>query len=193
MQVPYQLYVHMKNPRLQLPPPEESEQGARLSMQNAHRHAACAELLAAKEFYENAVAHLVLAVEEAAKSLYLWFHSVGVNLSKGGLQQALRNHKVRLDIASTALLFAWMRPLHIAKFLHIGPVSENDLQRIVADYSVSNEDIAWLKSANNRKQLGLYVDYGDEKWRTPTELTQADYDQAKPLVDRILKDISWGT
>ncbi len=99
---------------------------------------------------------------------------------------------MRLDIALTAIVLAWMRPFHLAKTLSIGSLDKQTLQSILDKHSISSEEIAWLRIANQIKQNGLYVDYSDNGWTTPSDATREEFEMGRKITDRMLLHTSWG-
>src|SRR5258708_40022994 len=96
-----------------LPKSADSASGALLSLTNAHRHLHAADVLADERLFGSATSHVILALEELAKSWALTLMSMGFDLPKEMLANVLRRHDVRHTIKFGLLFSAMIQGLRV--------------------------------------------------------------------------------
>ncbi|HEU0079587.1 MAG TPA: hypothetical protein VFQ76_18155 [Longimicrobiaceae bacterium] len=185
------------------PPQKHAWDGAQFASRNADYHRACAEALAAHELHGAAVSHLVLATEEAIKSLSFLMTAIGLPLPPEDARKLLTNHKTRHAIAGLSQIVIDFVAKSPAPQIVVaeGEVPEADLiltvmQDMVAGWghyaagphdSGFERDLLWWQVADAQKQAGMYVDYAPQGWTTPTEVSKADYEATAGSVARFFE------
>ncbi len=95
LQVSRRIETNMNRRSFRVPSADESRQGYVLALFNARRHLIYAEILNANNQHGVAVAHLVLAGEEAIKILALFLVSEGLAPREAFLRELLTRHAPR--------------------------------------------------------------------------------------------------
>lgn len=183
-----------------LPPQEHAWDGACLALRNADYHRSCAEILAEHEKFGAAVSHLVLATEEAIKSLSHLSAAIGLPLPQADARRLLTNHRARHVMAALAYalndfisrslvsseipaagnspsvdaVFAGVEQLLVRWSDYLADMRGSEIER----------DVAWWETANSLKQIGMYVDYSASGWNTPLEIDRAAYETSAAVVAR---------
>jgi AbiV family abortive infection protein len=182
------------------PPRNSASTGARLSLQNARRHRAGANLLASEGHYGLAVSHLVLATEEAIKSISFLVIALGLRLPEPDVRKILTNHRARHLLAAASQVIASFTPSAVAAIKDaMGDEIPPDPQLLLGmmtdqfrgfqSYLEGPHDpmllreIEWWQSADRLKQRGLYADYSGGEWQTPDAIAEDEFVLATNIVD----------
>src|SRR5258706_2645747 len=91
----------------------DAGKGALLSLTNARRHLRAADVLGDQGLFGSASSHVVLALEELAKSWVLTLMIMGVDLPKKMLADVLWRHDVRHSITFGFLFSGLMEGLRL--------------------------------------------------------------------------------
>jgi AbiV family abortive infection protein len=189
-----------------LPPASETLEGARLALENADSHRACATSLAAIGQYGFAISHLVLATEEAVKSFTHFLSGIGLALPEADLRRLLTNHKARHAVALLSRILSDFigRTVDVRSMFGTDelPSSEAFLSEIPAIYAGLQAylagahdpeftfDLEWWERANSLKQAGMYVDYESATgWRSPSSFSEREYQESATSVDRFFSAV----
>jgi hypothetical protein len=73
------------------------------------------------------------------------------------------------------------------RFCGIGSLLHNAYREIVFADSEKKDFLDWLDNADKLKNDGFYVDYKNDKWKFPSDLTVTDYQTALRYANLILK------
>lgn len=160
--------------------------GARYALQNARSLQKAAAVLANQLDYGYAASLLILASEEAVKSIDLFVKHSGILGGGGLLSDTTKNlHKER---HSTAKIL-------ISVVSYLGDTAESELtdevfreaiidviKNFISDTKNKNLNPKLIQMrefwgrANHIKNSGFYVDKGVRKWSTPGQFSRADYE-----------------
>ena len=192
-----------------LPTLHEAADGSRLSLANAEQHFTCAEHLATSAFWGIASSHLVLALEEGQKAYILSLLAAGVPSEDLNLRLVLSHHGTRHSLAFWDIFalvnFEIMSRQKAQTDTRFGlepeekPPDEarkawfDGVQREVQDLTKAtpdtNDDLAafdWIRSANQLKNQGFYVDFRHGTWHTPVSISAELYQRGKKVSRRFL-------
>lgn len=165
-----------------LPAKSDLAKGARLALTNARRHLRVADLLGNNRLFGPASTHVILALEELAKSLVLTFITMGVDVPKSLLGDVMKRHSTRHDLTLGILFSQVIRSLvftaiarasrseSVGSIEQIQKALEKEVRFAGSASSRTNSYNAileWILDANDSKNLGLYVDFDGEKWTHP--------------------------
>lgn len=170
-----------------LPTPEEAFAGVPLAIANAERHLATADLLAERGEHGQAVAHLVLSLEESDKSRVLgmlWLDEG--DLTEEEARKRLFDHATRneaafakswtIGVVWTASAVAWSDQV-------AGRTRTTDA-KIWEDAIAQHPEALpadWPETAGRMREAGLYVDLQDDgTWHTPADISVGDYQRLRP-------------
>lgn len=194
-------------PSLKLPSASQAKSGYPLVLINARRHLTCAEILAANDQHGSAVAHLVLATEEAVKAVALFMVSEGLAPRQMTLRALLTQHGTRQLMGFLAgvldfLATGWGR---IATRLNEDfPDRSSEAYRDaraerVAEFVAELNRVAdaprgqtgimmldWWNRANALKQRGLYVDFRRGTWIGPDTVSADEYATSHEFVMEVV-------
>lgn len=197
------LSTSISDRKLPYPPQEHAWDGAQLAIRNSDFHRSSAEILAAHQKYGAAVSHLVLATEEAIKSLSFLMAAIGLPLPPEDARKILTNHKARHMLAVACHVindFVARSPVPGTLLAHEGVPGPDLMMTTVWELlggwssyvSGSHDpefegDIGWWETANSLKQAGMYVDYTAAGWETPLEIGQSAYESSAAVVTRFFE------
>lgn len=180
--------------------------GACFSFENGKNHLVLSESAASLEFYGFAVSHIILASEELIKALVL----IGLNgdrefICPAERDKIFKNHSFKhfnieeffLSLTgyyindyeynwqhyfftpSNALNKFQSTSLFLSKALKLGELTGEESEMLSE----------LMKSANNLKNKGFYVDYQGD-WKVPEDVDKICYQKYKNLTDQLLQFIS---
>ncbi len=191
----------------------DAGKGALLSLTNAHRHLHAADVLGDEGLFGSASAHVILALEELAKSWALTLMFIGFDLPKRMLADVLKRHDVRHSITFGFLFNAMIQGLRARAEVRVQKrhrvknfppelrdefVTELKLEFKSLGSGHRGENpliilIEWTGGASDLKNQGLYVDFDGERWTHPRRITQkrfaAGFVLASMLIKRLGKTI----
>jgi len=157
------------------PSKRESFEGAVLCLENARRLLKASEL-SAKDSYGPATSLAVFSGEEAVKGNTYLLKWIGLDKHNRKVVHKLliSSHQLRHE---TSLAVDGVADLVSGNFSNLAENTE-----------------AW-QTAEEAKQSGFYVDFGDEGWETPNEVTKAEYrtyhEAAERRITGLDQSISW--
>jgi AbiV family abortive infection protein len=161
---------------------------------NSHRHFRCATILAGEKEYGVARSHLVLAREEAFKSLILFLRAHMGKLSSDSLTSLFRDHRSRLEGAQnlTALIALMKKIIMMAQktenrvklLKSFGHWAKRETRSKRSRIFIENE---WWKNAGLLRSEGFYVDWSGEKWKTPAQITRTQYAKSEIIVSQFIE------
>lgn len=193
---------------MQIPTPAEARDGCQLALENAVRHLRCGEALALSQEYGIATSHMVLAAEEALKSIVLAMLGDGIDLPPSAVASILTQHKPRLIVGALLTLMqflttSWVNLITSLNQEHPDSTAPEyaearraavanlvaELNR-VADASQGEAHIIdvmdWWAGSNLLKQRGFYMDLEDGNWVGPFSLTESDFRAAFEIASEIV-------
>jgi len=169
-----------------LPTADEARVGGRLAILNACNLFESAEATAGRGNFGAAVGLAVLALEEAAKGRallgYAFALQAGVpfGLHDKEFTRLLNSHASRYRVAFMQRLTAAGHSL----LLGIEPRTEDERNQVQRDIEARE----WLVAANPEKQRGFYVDFSDDGWSSPSQVTPDEWEQACRVVVPFLEE-----
>ncbi len=178
-----------------LPTPNEAFAGIQLALENAERHLRCADLLAGKGEYGQALAHLVLSLEETDKARVLgmlWLDEG--DLTEEQARARLFDHRIRNEAAFAKSWTIGMLLTAAAEALTdqaTGGARRSDAELLAAAMAQHPEALPadWPETAGRAREAGLYVDMDDNgTWHTPRDVTEADIQRFKPAAEGLLNN-----
>jgi len=137
----------------------------------------CADNLHEAGYIGPASAHLVYAIEEAAKArvLFKWPRLLKV-MTKKQLSELLYTHPIRHGIVHVDSMPSALR-IEIALWGldHPGQkINPKALTRLFVRHPEAFP-VTWSRNAENERQRGMHVDWDGRSWRTPANVTEARY------------------
>jgi len=182
-------------------------EGAKLCYENAKVHQITSERAAAVEHYGVANSHLILGVEECVKSLILMAGYFNLALP-GPIEPYFSDHAKRHKEARQIQPF-------LEKLVKFSEVLKSIFSRksqskfglsfdVILTWALAtvldkvfpttprNFDAFW-KKANHNKNKGLYVDFVDGKWVTPSVITKIEYAEAFEMSNSFLSFLDFIT
>jgi AbiV family abortive infection protein len=169
-----------------------------------------ATLIAKEGHYPMANSHLILAMEEAIKALFLYYkyqlnnveipvsalfkrHSHKHQFAKDNYKH-FYNSLIKLMTKIVDSNKSTFTEEHFKEVAEQDPL-ESDKQRFIIDYfNAQYERIRrlnveesmpkiqeWFNKADLNKSIGFYADYVNKKWRAPSIITEEDYELSKFL------------
>ncbi len=171
----------MATPR-DVPSPSQGERGSRLAAANARRLLDSSSHLGEIGNFGTAASLAVLAGEEAIKALALmaWSSELPIPTEKQ-LLLVLRHHEPRHLAAGMLAGAGEMVVALIAGFFAAiskkagGDVSPEEEQK--EQWSRA----AWWSEADTLKNRGFYVEFGGRKWKSPADVTKAEFERAREI------------
>lgn len=175
--------------------------GAKLCINNAQELFTAADKLGKDSMFGLATSLLVLSSEESAKAFGLL---INVNFDQNSsieLQKYFKSHKHKQDIASLFLaLLSMTEELFEAINLEDSYLQENNIKLInelkekVIKSQTDSENglnliVEWQSSADNIKKRGFYIDYTDDGWQTPKDISEDTYVRYRDIALKLLKTI----
>jgi AbiV family abortive infection protein len=182
------------------PDPSDTPVGARLALENAERHLRCAEILASKDEFGPAISHVVLAGEEAVKGSHLASCGLYMLGDEFGFSKILHRHGAKHEVAAVIGIMSWvsaelLRRIPEILSQHADPTSEeytsasknmfSEVGKMGSNFASGrppdnplNTAINFWKRANDMKNAGLYVDYINGSWRSPSNIGQEEFSKS---------------
>jgi AbiV family abortive infection protein len=180
---------------------EQAEEGFRLCADNADIHYEMAALIAKEGHYPMANSHLILSMEEAVKAIFLFLKYINneVNID---VKKMFKKHQHKHEFARDSYDVFHIKGIEfIEQIINAHKISfskemlsqldevevENiqvTIQVLEARYkrikSLNLEESLpnihkWFNKADLRKSRGFYVDFQNNQWKKPNEITQEDY------------------
>lgn len=197
----------MRKVRRALPTKPDAPRGAVLALTNARRHLRAADALAKRRLFGLASSHVVLALEELAKSWTLTLVGMGIDVPKKMLADVMYKHDVRHTIIFGSLysfviqgliVLAGKRVQQRHRIKDYPPELRPEFVREVKLLFKSlgsrsrkeNPVYAVLQltgGANDLKNRGLYVDFDGKKWIHPGSLSEKDFSDAYEIAKLLLR------
>jgi AbiV family abortive infection protein len=190
----------------------QAKEGFILCFENAETHYNMAVLIASKNHFPMANSHLVLAMEEATKAIFL-FVKYFKNETEFDVKGLFQRHKHKHDFARENYDFfhekvvEYLRLMQLGNYTlfteeHFAELEKTDeieawsqkmwleafdtisKQIINLNLKESHPTIKkWFNKADKNKTRGFYVDFWNKEWKKPSEITEDDY--------RLSKFLSW--
>ena len=187
--------------------------GSSLALANAERHLRCANLLKESEEIGVASGHLVLALEEGVKAWVLCFMTIGMPFPDSFIYLVLTNHGFRHGIAGINLLINLYnniidRNAINAESQYPNPTDEEkktmhdvfvqgliEEMTFLANHADDEKDpisaqFYWIKNANETKNSAFYVDFHEGEWKTPTDVSEDQFERGYNVTKDLLNGIS---
>lgn len=196
-----------------LPSRTDAPAGAKLALQNAHRHLRAAKVLSEKHLYGFASTHAVLAIEELAKAWVLVLYGMGVKIPSEMMTEILIKHPPRHGIIF-GFLYVFMIQYVVARTTkrvqqrhgvkgyppELRDEWAAELTRefeSLSSRSPKKEPVLavweWIRDANDLKNRGLYVDFDGVKWIDPQRVSARSfafgYGVATGLIQRLSREL----
>src|SRR5438105_7215441 len=192
--------------RRTLPTKSDAPQGALLALTSARRHLRAADTLSKTRLYGPACSHVILSLEELAKSWTLTLIGMGIDIPKKLVGEVLRNHDARHAITFTTLygfMIQNMVGLAARRVQKRYRVKDNprelqleferEVQKVFRSLRYKSQSrnpllalVRLTSGANELKNRGLYVDFDGNDWTHPGRLSKKEfataYDIAKALI-----------
>ena len=189
---------------------EQAEEGFRLCTENASVHFEMAELIAKKKHFPMANSHLILAAEEATKALFLYF-KYQLNNIEIPVKSMFKRHSHKHEFAKDNYEYFHQNLVKILSkidksnqnaftdkyFNELTEQSfvESEMQNSVMQLfemqfkrikSLNIEESLpnihkWFNKADLNKSRGFYSDFVNKQWKTPSVITEEDYNLSKFL------------
>lgn len=152
-------------------PRSRASEGARHAYMNAQSLYKAATRIKAPELQGLATSLYILSCEECAKVISLAKHSEGIEDSET-LKQVFHRHKIKHEISGG--ISTMLHGLLIATGHHKD------------DCNISERISTWFSRADGVKQRGLYVDFVDNEWKLPKDISMDDRAFAKLICQTML-------
>lgn len=187
---------------------EELYEGSNLALENSKNLLASSKLLESSNNIGHANSLLILSLEEAVKSFILFTHASGIYKNDQILIDVFTKHKKKHEVWA---FIESVNQLMKMFFVEVGKLKVLESQKIVRTEEcgsllvkevtgklknwVSNksnpmqEIQEWYNGANSTKNIGLYVDYVDGKWSTPSCLNKEEYIESKEYVVEFINNL----
>ena len=189
--------------------------GYRLAVENAKKHFEIAELIVKNGIsFGIANSHLILASEETIKAGMLFSLHYDPEMKVDDFEEYFSNHKHKhKTIISIEFMFSFMddimkmaskpaRDRYNAKgdYLNAQEYKESldegieslitHLDKVLSGVSGIKTNEEWWKQANTKKNQGFYVhlNKGSLNWETPAGVSEKEYQNAKKIVENLMKD-----
>lgn len=179
-----------------IPSARQAARGAKLSLENAKRHLKAAEALRDARLYGPGVSHLVLSVEEVSKAWVLTMLAIGLPIQDRLVHDVLNYHDARhavtlADVLRGGILLVGDRAAKRVQGRHNTTAYPPELRdewadevekevRALAKRTPSNDPflalMKWISTSSERKNEGLYVDFGGVRWKQPGRVTKKRFD-----------------
>jgi len=192
--------------------------GARLAIENAERHHQCAIHLSNIREFGIAQSYLILGVEEAIKSAFLYLKGIGIPLRQKQLNNLLFRHKPRHEIGGGVhvvfMVLFWVIDIlkdTLEKAADITPpgiiqMRKQAFQKIIMELqkSASSDSfeseinrmvipvISWWENADMMKKNGFYVDFQNSNWISPQFIKKEDYLYSLKIASDVIQNIKKG-
>ena len=178
---------------------------------NGNCHIEAAKALAVHPNYGFAISHLVLGIEELIKYQIIYAHNIEKDVfTTKEIKDIFENHqakhklirefqnsisaeitKIRNDyifkVSTDQNVEKEIEVLKNNRFCGIGSFLYTAYKESIFTDSEKKDFLNWLDNADKLKKDGFYVDYKNDKWKFPSDLTVTDYQTALRYADLILK------
>lgn len=173
--------------------------GADLALTNSKDLFASAELILGNNI-GHATSLLILSSEEAAKAIVLFAESNNMRIDPDGVKPYLSKHKIKHELLLLLIFtsewlsikeddaikaFASMKDTNVEEFMGLFVDGANTVSDAGSVQYKNARD--WLRTANNVKNSGLYVDFIDGSWVTPKKISKEFYNRSKTVVENLIK------
>jgi len=188
------------------PPEDVCLRGAEYASENALELYESAEDLARVEHYGPACSLLVLAGEEASKAMVLLARYQGLEIvpqMKKWRQNMMSRHEPRHEFSQLGALLERMVDSFIegqeaflehrdedeerAREARMKTI-EGHAKRLLDDSTDEAQELQrevdWWENAEKLKQNGLYLDYNEEGWTRPKDITEDSYQKSLRIVKK---------
>ncbi len=152
-------------------PKSQASEGARHAYMNAQSLYKAATRIKVPELQGLATSLYILSCEECAKVISLAKHSEGIE-DLETLKLVFHRHKIKHEIAGD--ISTMLHGLLIATGRH------------KESCSISERISSWISRADGVKQRGLYVDFADNEWKLPKDISMDDRAFAKLICQTML-------
>ena len=189
--------------------PENCIKGSEIAYENAKRLLNCANLLGEKEFYGPASTLAILGAEEAIKPYALLFSAFPIE-GQEPLSTYFRYHRKKHNTIKSPQLFLASGDFFIRLMTDWIQKNENippndrphPLAEIIPQFqkwveaqktdpaSKTKIESEWWKQANRTKNDGLYVDYIDGKWKSPSQITSEHFTKALTFTRSLVEHLN---
>lgn len=170
-----------------VPKRPDAERGAQRAAANASRLLDASVRLGESENFGTAASLAVLAGEEAIKALALiaWSSELPIPTERQ-LSLILRHHEPRhlaagMLAGAGEMVVALIAGIAAAITKKAGAVSPEEQQR--EQWSRA----AWWSEADILKNRGFYVELVGGKWKTPADVTKAEFERAREMAGAFVK------
>jgi AbiV family abortive infection protein len=180
---------------------ERAEEGFRLCADNADVHYDMAVLIAKEGHYPMANSHLILAMEEAVKAVFLYIKYIQNNVDIE-VKEMFYKHQQKHEFARDSYDVFHRKGLEVLSQINeVFKISfseevlsqmdaaevenvKTNIQALEARYKriakLNLEESLpnihkWFDEADQCKKKGFYVDFQKTQWKKPDEITQEDY------------------
>ena len=164
----------------------------------SNQHFQAAKELASKELYGIANSHLILGAEEAFKSL-LFFMRLENDSPDIKIDYLFKDHNQRHKVIKEHYAaFKSFTDIYLSTFIETGKkkfrhlLDSSDLEQSLEKRKKFFEEFGetrineWWNNANQKKNQGFYIDFRDNNWIKPTQITEEDYLDSYNLVSELI-------
>ncbi len=180
---------------------EQAEEGFRLCSNNADVHYDMATLIAKEGHFSMANSHLILAMEEAVKALFLYLKYIHNNVDID-VKKMFKRHQHKHEFARDNYDVFHNKGLEVLGQVNeankisfseeaLSQMDETEAENIrifMEAFEARYKRIAklnlqaslpnirkWFNKADQYKSRGFYVDFQNNQWKKPDEIKQEDY------------------
>lgn len=167
----------MKNKEFNSASPQTLVYGFTSCFKNAEQHLAIAELLKEKDFIGHAIPHLITGTEECIKAIaYLNKLINKRQLNVGGLftRHGVKHKSIKDLLEPFSKIFTFFNTIS-SQQKRPNTLRFPESKFLLSELSIERLE-NWYKSVEQTRKAGLYVDYRDNIFHTPCNLTMTDYD-----------------
>jgi AbiV family abortive infection protein len=189
---------------------EDFLKGCKLSVENARHHLEVAKLCSRRKLYGIGNSHLILSSEECVKAFMLFAKHKKPNIKIQDFNKYFSDHKHKhseiLELEKEFYMMNKMLSFILDPVLKVYKKTDNLktedilklrdkgvdslilwLKSVVKKKGETGFDDSWFKSANNRKNLGFYVEYWKNgNWHSPSDIQKKEYMISYKLVSRLV-------
>lgn len=182
--------------------------GSDLALQNAVKLIESADLLTSRYMFGHANSLVILGVEEGIKSFVLYLYAIFSPKQEKLLCEVFTKHKAKhevwafIEMLNTMIsmfiavgqLYKDLEEQKVVKTEDCGSLSINEATSILKQWADETanplqEIKEWYLKANNKKNVGFYVDYIDQKWVNPLDLCEEDYLLSKKHAKKLISNL----
>jgi AbiV family abortive infection protein len=186
-----------------VPTSKETDVGIRFAIESAERHLRAADLLAEANEFGLGLSHLILASEEAIKAAVYGWVATRCPYPPKFVEKFLRQHGVRHKMAEHLAVMengireflerAWAieaanpsgDPRSNRAYFQAAMELPDQLGKRIKDDPPADlypKPTHWWRDANRQKNRGFYVDYENGTWSTPSDVSAAEFTEARESV-----------